>query len=150
MASDGLLGLGSVEALQAFNQSIIDEFRAHAGHCGGRFEGNPMLLLTMCGAKTGRLLTTPLSYAADGDDCIVMASAGGSPKHPMWFFNVLANPEVTIERGSETYRGMAEVTSGVNRAHAFEKMIAALPRFKDYQHQVDREVPVIRLVRRVA
>jgi len=147
MSKDGFLGFGSVEALKAFNQSIIDEFRANAGQCGGRFEGNPMLLLTMRGAQTNRWLTTPLSYCADGDDCIVMASAGGSSKHPMWFFNLLANPLVMIERGSETYRALADVLSGQNRSRAFEKMIAALPRFKDYQDQVVRAIPVIRLSR---
>ena len=112
MSEDGLLGFGSFEALKAFNQSIIDEFRANAGQCGGRFEGNPMLLLTMRGAQTNRWLTTPLSYCPDGDECIVMASAGGSSKHPMWFFNLLANPLVMIDRGSEAYRGLADVLSG--------------------------------------
>jgi deazaflavin-dependent oxidoreductase (nitroreductase family) len=65
----------------------------------------------------------------------------------MWFFNLLANPVVMIERGSETYRALADVLSGQSRSRAFEKMIAALPRFKDYQDQVARAIPVIRLSR---
>jgi len=141
------LGLASVGELLQFNRSIIDEFRANGGRCGGRFEGNPMLLVTMRGARSGRELTSPLSYCADGDDCIVMASAGGSPAHPDWYYNLRANPEVVVERGTERYRARAILTTGSARESAFAKMVTALPRFGDYQAGVDREIPVFRLVR---
>ena len=142
-----ILGLNSMEELLAFNKNIIEEFRANEGKCGGRFEGNPMILLTMTGAKSGRELTTPLSYCADGDDCIVMASAGGSPRHPKWYYNLVSNSDVTVERGSEHYPARAILTEGKARQEAFSKMVAALPRFGDYQAKVEREIPVFRLKR---
>lgn len=142
------LGFPSKEDLLAFNQSIIEEFRANGGKCGGQFEGNPMVLITMQGAKTGRNLTNPLSYCTDGDDCIIFASAGGSTAHPAWYFNLVANPNITIERGNETYEATAVLTEGEARTDAYNKMIAAMPRFADYQAAVDREIPVFKLVRK--
>ncbi len=142
-----VLGFTSTEDLLAFNQGIAEEFRANGGQCGGMFEGNPMILVTMTGAKSGRRLTTPLTYCADGDDCIVMASAGGSPEHPQWYFNLAATPAVTIERGAETYDAVAVLTEGDDRQAAYDAMTAALPRFADYQAGVEREIPIFRLTR---
>ncbi|MGI9326346.1 MAG: nitroreductase family deazaflavin-dependent oxidoreductase [Pseudomonadales bacterium] len=142
-----VLGFASVKELLTFNKSIIEEFRANNGVCGGRFEGNPMILLTMTGAKSGRELTTPLSYCADGDECIIFASAGGSPKHPNWYFNIVANMDVTVERGGEKYAAKAVLTTGEERELAFNKMVTELPRFGEYQENTDRQIPVFRLVR---
>jgi deazaflavin-dependent oxidoreductase (nitroreductase family) len=144
------LGFESVDQLLSFNEQIAAEFRANDGKCGGRFEGNPMVLLTMAGAKSGRQITVPLSYCADGDDCIVFASAGGSPKHPQWYFNLKANPTITVERGTESYESEAVLTEGAGRQYAFDKMVTAMPRFGDYQAGVEREIPVFRLVRQPA
>ena len=73
-----MMGMSTQELLD-FNRKVIEEFRANEGRCGGPFEGNPMLLMTMKGARTGRELTTPLTYHAYEGDYVVMASAGGSP-----------------------------------------------------------------------
>ncbi len=146
-SNETTLGFQSVQALLDFNTKIIEEFRANGGKCGGQFEGNPMILLTMTGAKSGRRLTTPLSYCADGDDCIVFASAAGSPKHPNWYFNLVKNPDVQIERGEETYAAKALITEGKDRKDAFNLMVTAMPRFGEYQEKTEREIPVIRLVR---
>ena len=149
-AETTVMGFPSVQALLDFNRSIIEEFRANDGVCGGPFEGNPMILLTMTGAKSGRELTTPLTYCPTGnndDECIIFASAGGAPKHPNWYHNLLANPNVTIERGTEKYRAQAVVTAGPDRQAAFQKMAEALPRFGEYQDKTERQIPVLRLVR---
>lgn len=150
MSEDGAKtrGFESTSQRLDFNRAIIEEFRANGGRCGGRFEGNPMILLNMRGAKSGRELTTPLSYCADGEDCIVFASAGGSPKHPGWYFNLVANPDVVVERGSEKYAAKAVLTKGAERQTTFETMVAAMPRFGEYQSKTSREIPVFRLVPR--
>ena len=150
MTEDNLktLGFPSKEALLDFNRQIVAEFRANGGKCGGQFEGNPMVLVTMIGAKSGRELISPLSYWADGDDCIIFASAGGSPAHPAWYFNLVANPDITVERGEEKYQATAVLTEGEARQASFDKMVSAMPRFADYQASVDREIPVFRLVRK--
>ena len=142
------MGVTSTEELLAFNQKIVEEFRANEGKCGGPFEGNPMVLITMTGAKSDRTLTNPLTYHADGDDCIIMASAGGSPTHPAWYHNLVAHPDITVERGAEKYAATAVLIEGDERAAAFKGMTEAIPRFADYQAGVEREIPIFRLVRK--
>jgi deazaflavin-dependent oxidoreductase (nitroreductase family) len=138
----------SREELLAFNQSVIDEFRSNGGSCGGPFEGNPMLLLTTTGARTGTARTTPLTYHLDGDRHVVMASAGGSPTDPIWFGNLSANSEVVVEVGTERFAAVASVPADAERERVFAAMVAALPRFGDYQADVDRTIPVVVLSRR--
>jgi len=135
------------EQVLGFNAGIIEEFRANDGKCGGMFEGNPMLLLNMTGAKSGRQLTSPLTYYADGDDYVVMASAGGDPKHPAWYFNLTANPEIELEVGTERFGATATVAEGHERTRVYDAMVAAMPRFGDYQAGVDREIPIFVLKR---
>lgn len=142
-----MLGM-SREELLAFNQSVIEEFRENDGVCGGPFEGNPMLLLTTRGARTGEARTTPLTYHLDGDRHVVMASAGGSPTHPAWFGNLSAHPEVVVEVGSERFDAAATSPTGEERERLFADMVAALPRFGDYQAQVERVIPLVVLSRR--
>jgi deazaflavin-dependent oxidoreductase (nitroreductase family) len=136
------------EQVLEFNEGIIEEFRANQGMCGGRFEGNPMLLMTVTGARTGRRITTPLTYHAYDDDYIVMASAGGDPRHPAWYFNLVAHPDVVLEVGTERFEATAVQTRGDERTRVFESMVAAMPRFGDYQAGVEREIPIFRLERK--
>jgi len=143
-----MMGMSNEEVL-AFNAEVIDDFRSNAGVMpeGSRFHGNPTLLLTMTGARSGRQLTTPLTYTADGDAFIVMASAGGSPTAPAWAFNLRANPEITLEVLAETFAARAVETGGDERQRVFDLMVTNLPRFGDYQAGVDRTIPVFRLER---
>ena len=142
-----MMGMSN-EEVRSFNQAIIEEFRANGGTCGGPLAGNPMLLLTMTGAKTGRKLTTPLTYHPDGDDFVVMASAGGSPTHPGWCYNLAANPNVIVEVGAERFEVSAIQTEGQERARVFTNMTTAMPRFGDYQAAVNREIPLFKLTRK--
>ena len=142
-------GLTREQTLE-FNQSVIDTFRANGGEMpeGHPMHGNPTLLMTMTGAKSGRRLTSPLTYTPDGDAFVVMASAGGSPTLPAWGHNLRANPEVTLEVGAETFEAVAVETEGDERDRVFGLMTTALPRFADYQASVERQIPLFRLVRR--
>lgn len=137
----------SDEEVLGFNKGVIEEFRANGGKCGGIFEGNPMLLMTMTGARSGRQLVSPLTYHADGDDYVVMASAGGDPEHPAWYYNLVANPKVVLEVGDETFAATATETTGDERARLYDSMVAAMARFGDYQADVDREIPLFKLSR---
>lgn len=142
-------GLTREQTLE-FNTSVIEAFRANGGEMpeGHPMHGNPTLLLTMTGAKSGRALTSPLTYTADGEAWIVMASAGGSPKLPAWGHNLRAEPNVSIEVGTEVIDVRAVETEGAERDRVLELMTAALPRFGDYQASVDRLIPLFRLERR--
>jgi deazaflavin-dependent oxidoreductase (nitroreductase family) len=133
--------------LDDFNQSVINEFRANQGKVGGQLANMPVLLLTMTGAKSGRTLIRPLVYTTDGDRIVVIASFAGAPKNPSWYHNLVANPEVTVELGSERFRARAAVTSGEERQRLFNRQAAQMPIFTDYQKKTTRQIPVLVLTR---
>src|SRR5215470_4911890 len=101
--------------LKDFNQRVIREFRANAGKVSGQLANMPVLLLTMTGARSGRTITKPLVYTTDGEHLVVIASFAGAPKHPAWYHNLVANPDATVEVGSERFRVKATVTAGEER-----------------------------------
>lgn len=134
-----------------FNKKVIDEFRSNDGVCGAPFEGMPMMLLNMTGAKSGRSLTSPLVYSEDGDDMVIIASKAGAPTHPNWYHNLVANPDVTVEVGTEKYAATAVVTEGADRAALYAAQAALMPQFADYADKAgSREIPVFRLIRKSA
>ncbi|MFB8760287.1 nitroreductase/quinone reductase family protein [Streptomyces nigra] len=129
-----------------FNQQVIEEFRANKGRVGGPFEGGRLLLLTTTGARTGRPHTTPVAYLPDGGDrVLVIASAAGSPRHPAWFHNLVAHPEVTVEAGAFTYPARAVVLEGGERDRAFARAAEADPGWAAYQERTQRVIPVVAL-----
>jgi deazaflavin-dependent oxidoreductase (nitroreductase family) len=130
-----------------FNRQVIEEFRANGGRVGGPFEGGRLLLLTTTGARTGGRHTTPLGYLPDGDGrVLVIASAGGAPKDPAWFHNLVANPRVTVESGDFTYEADAVVLAGAERDAAFARAAGADPGWARYEAESGRTLPVVALV----
>src|SRR5262245_9873614 len=96
-----------------WNKNIIEEFRSNNGKVGGPFEGKDLLLLTTTGAKSGLPRTNPTAYIRDGDRLAIIASKGGAPGHPDWYHNLLANPKVKLEIGTETIEATATpITEG--------------------------------------
>lgn len=129
-----------------FNQQVIDEFRANAGRVGGPFEGGRLILLTTTGAKTGNRHTTPLGYLPDGENRIlVIASAGGAPRHPAWFHNLKANPIVEVEDGISTYQAKATILSQPERDEAWARAVESDPNWAQYQANTTRQIPVVAL-----
>jgi len=136
-------------ALDEVNQRVIAEFRANGGKVSGSalFEGMPVLLMTMTGAKSGRTLTRPVCYSRDGDALFVIASYGGAAKNPPWYHNLVANPVITVEVGTEKFKARATVTSGAERQRLFDKAAKEIPAFAEYQKKTTRELPVVTLTR---
>ena len=135
------------DEMKSFNQQIIDEFRANGGKVGGGFEGRPMILLTIKGRKSGQERTTPLVYLPQGDRVFVFASKGGAPEDPDWYKNLVANPDVTVELGDDTYAARAVVITGPERDELFARQMAEAEQFRTYQMNTDRVIPVVELVR---
>lgn len=131
-----------------FNAAVAAEFRANGGVVGGQLAGMPLLLLTTTGAKTGATRVNPLAYYAEGDRLMVFASAGGAPRHPDWYFNVLADPDVTVEVGTESFPARATDLSGPERDRIYALQAARSPQFADYARQTSRVIPVVALERR--
>ncbi len=126
------------------NIAVIAEFRANGGVVGGRYAGRPMMLLTTTGAKSGEERITPLNYSADGTRIVVIASRGGAPTHPDWYRNLVANPEVTVEVGTDKYRARARTAQEPERTRLFDQQAALMPFFDEYRKQVTaREIPVV-------
>jgi deazaflavin-dependent oxidoreductase (nitroreductase family) len=131
-----------------FNKGIIEEFRANGGKVGGPFEGAPMVLITHTGARTGQPRTTPLVHSTDDDRVVIIASKGGAPTHPAWYHNIVANPRVTVELGTQTFEATAEIhTDGPERRRLFDQQADLMPNFKEYEAATDRVIPVITLTR---
>ena len=134
-------------AEKTFNEKIIDEFRANEGRVGPPFEGTPMVLLTTVGAKSGKERVSPLVYTRDGDHLVIIASAAGADTHPAWFHNLVANPEVTLEVGTEKYQARASVPGEPERTRLYDQQAALMPGFKAYQEKTSRIIPVVVLER---
>ena len=128
-----------------WNQKIIDEFRANGGKVGGRFEGKSLLLLHTTGAKTGKERVNPVAYVRDGISYVVIASKGGAPDNPDWYYNILAHPRLTVEVGTETFNVEAEVAEEPERTHLYNKMSDMMDSFNDYRRKTDRVIPVFKL-----
>lgn len=131
-----------------FNQALITEFRANGGRIlQGPFAGRDLLLLTTRGARSGQLRTNPLAYTTDADRLVVIASKAGAPTNPDWYHNLRANPEVTVEVGTERYQARAVVVADAERERLFAQMAAKLPGFAAYQQKTTRQIPVVVLER---
>ena len=132
------------EDMRAHNQKVIEDFRAQ----GGPPDGRPLLLLTTTGARTGAERTTPMMFITDGDRRLVIASSAGAPRHPDWYHNLVAHPEVTVEAGGEPYRARAVVPDRAERDRLWNDVVVAqYPFFADHQAKVSRTIPVVVLER---
>src|SRR5258705_9928961 len=129
--------------VKAYNQKLIEEFRAN----GGVEPGRPLLLLTTKGARSGEERTTPMMFIPDGDRLLVIASNAGAPRHPDWYYNLLAHPEVTVEVTGDSYQATAEVPGGAERDRLFAEVCGKYPFFTEHQAKVSRAIPVVALVR---
>ena len=124
------------------NQRIIDEFHANDGKVGGRFEGKTLLLLHTIGAKSGQERVNPVAYVKDDGRYVVIASKGGAPTNPDWYYNLVANPDAKIEVGTETFPVHAEVMEDPERTRLYNKMVEMMPGFNDYRNKTTRKIPV--------
>ena len=130
-----------------FNKQIIKEFRSDDGKVGGFFEGVSLLLLHTTGAKTGAKRVNPLVCFEDGDRIIVCASKGGAPSHPDWYYNLVANPMVEVEYGTEKFTARAKEAIEPERAELYRRMINNFANFAEYEKMTARVIPVITLSR---
>jgi F420H(2)-dependent quinone reductase len=125
-------------------------YRASRGLIGHHVPilGIDMLLLDHVGAKSGKRRTTPLLYVRDGDNLAIIASKGGNPRHPAWFHNLRANPETTVQVGSERRAVRARVAEGEEREQLWSRAVEDWSQYSDYQARTDREIPVVVLAPR--
>ena len=133
--------------MREFNKKIIEEFRANGGVVGAPFENAPLLLLGTIGAKSREPRTNPLAFLDEGERLIIIASFAGSPTNPPWYYNLQANPQVTVEVGTDKYQALASAVEEPERSELYAKMAAAMPAFAEYEQKTTRIIPVIALTR---
>jgi deazaflavin-dependent oxidoreductase (nitroreductase family) len=130
-----------------WNEKVIEEFRANEGRVGGPFEGGTLLLLHHKGAKSGVERVAPLAYLPGDDRMVIVASAAGAPKHPDWYYNLRANPDTTCEIGTETVAVRAEELTGDDYDATWQRLVARMPNFAEYQKKTTRKIPLFALRR---
>ena len=119
-----------------------ERYMASGGTEGADMKGKPVILLTTVGAKTGKIRKTPLMRVEHDGEYAVVASLGGAPKHPVWYYNIKANPRVELQDGADTDDYEAREVFGDEKATWWERAVEAWPDYADYQRKTDREIPV--------
>jgi deazaflavin-dependent oxidoreductase (nitroreductase family) len=135
------------ETINAFNQSIVDEFRSNGGKVGGQFENANLLLLATTGAKSGQSRISPLAYFQIDGKLIIVGSFAGAPKDPAWVHNLRANSQAHVEVGTDAYDVTAHELPLAAREQLFDKVTAAAPGFAEYQSKTSRIIPLFELRR---
>nr|WP_052478409.1 nitroreductase family deazaflavin-dependent oxidoreductase [Kibdelosporangium sp. MJ126-NF4]CEL18147.1 hypothetical protein [Kibdelosporangium sp. MJ126-NF4]CTQ90623.1 hypothetical protein [Kibdelosporangium sp. MJ126-NF4] len=152
--------------VNSWNERIIAEVRANAGYAawssneefaagrpvppripGFDEQGMPLILVHHIGAKTGRERISPLFHQPVGDSWAVFATHGGSPQHPVWYHNLMANPRTTVEVGTETVPVVARLAQGAERERIWAKEVALVPKFAEFEAAAGRQIPVVVLER---
>jgi deazaflavin-dependent oxidoreductase (nitroreductase family) len=129
--------------LMLLGEDHIRAYRESGGEVGYLWNGVPTLLLTATGRRTGRKLTSPLIFARDGDDYLIVASMGGAPKHPMWYLNLQANPDATIQVKADTIAVVARTASATEKPRLWKIVTEVWPNYDVYQSRTDRDIPVV-------
>ena len=114
---------------------------------GGHFANNTLLLLHTTGAKSGQERVNPLVTFEDGERLVVIASKGGASSHPDWYYNIVANPGVSVEYGTDKFQARAAVSSEPERTELYEKMESIFAAFSEYKEKAARVIPVVTLSR---
>jgi deazaflavin-dependent oxidoreductase (nitroreductase family) len=131
-----------------FNNKIIEEYRANEGRVSGPLAGTPIILIHHLSAKSGVRRVTPLAYTPQKDGhYVIVASNGGSPTHPSWYYNLKANPRIEVELGTQTFPVLAEELEGTAHSELWPKLVAASPSLGEFDAKATRQIPLFVLTR---
>jgi deazaflavin-dependent oxidoreductase (nitroreductase family) len=138
----------ATKATNDWNANVITEFRTNEGKVGGPFEGAPVLLLHTKGAKSGQERINPMMFLDFEGKRYIFASYAGAPTNPDWYHNLVANPDVTVEVGTETFEATAHPVSLEERDRIYPVQSERYPNFAEYETKTTRKIPVVELVRK--
>ncbi len=125
-----------------FSRDQVDRIERSGGTEGTDNQGKPVIVLTTVGAKTGKLRKTPLMRVEHDGEYAVVASLGGAPKNPVWYYNVVANPHVELQDGPAKQDYQAREVHDEEYAQWFERAVAVWPDYAEYQKKTDRKMPI--------
>lgn len=132
-------------AFEGFVWAHVRAYRLTGGRIGRRVRGVDVLLLDHIGRRSGTRRTNPLLYIADGDDLVIVASKGGSPRHPAWWLNLLDSPRTTVQVDDERREVVARQADAGERARLWPRLVEVWPDYDAYQRRTSREIPVVLL-----
>ena len=144
--SDDEATVDATKAVNDWNATVIEEFRSNDGVVGGQFEGAPVLLLHTKGAKSGKERINPMMYLDYEGKRYIFASYAGAPTNPDWYHNLVANPDVTVEAGTETYEATATPVSLAERDRIYPVQAERFANFAEYEQKTTRKIPVVEVV----
>ena len=125
-----------------YSRQQVDLYERSGGTQGNDNQGKPVIVLTSVGAKTGKLRKTPLMRVEHDGEYAVVASLGGAPTHPVWYYNLAANPHVELQDGPVRKDYQAREVHGAEYAAWFERAVAAWPDYAEYQKKTTRTMPI--------
>jgi F420H(2)-dependent quinone reductase len=123
----------------------VEKYESSGGTRGTTMRGRPVVVLTSRGAKSGKIRKTPLMRVEHDGRYAVVASLGGAPRHPVWYFNLLADPHVELQDGPVKRDMIAREMTGAEKAEWWQRAVAAWPDYAEYQTKTDRQIPVFLL-----
>ncbi|HLF78671.1 MAG TPA: nitroreductase family deazaflavin-dependent oxidoreductase [Dehalococcoidia bacterium] len=126
-----------------WQQEHARRYRETNGEDGHLWNGVPTLLLTTTGKSSGEQRTTPLIYGKDGNNYLVVGSRGGAAKHPNWYVNLAANPEVGVQVMAERFKARARAANPSEKPRLWDLMAKIWPAYNDYQGRTKRDIPVV-------
>lgn len=126
-----------------------EQYMTSGGTEGTELKGRPVILLTTIGAKSGKVRKTPLMRVEHDGEYAVVASLGGAPKNPVWYYNIKANPHVELQDGTATGDYDAREVFDDEKATWWERAVATWPDYAEYQTKTDRQIPVFVLTPRI-
>ena len=129
--------------MRVFTRINVWVYQLSGGRLMNRMLGTPICLVTMTGARSGRKRVIPLMYNPNGEDVILVASLGGAPKNPVWYYNLVANPDVEIQVGAVKRRMRCRQASAGEKTALWPAIVANFPSYGAYQRRTDRDIPVM-------
>jgi deazaflavin-dependent oxidoreductase (nitroreductase family) len=128
--------------LKAYTKINVLVYKLSGGRLMNAVSGMPIVLVKMKGAKSGRMRTIPLMYVPHDKGVILVGSQGGAPKHPIWYYNLIRNPEVEITQGGKTRKMTARLVEDEEKAELWPTCVEYYPPYEEYQKRTDRRIPV--------
>ena len=128
--------------IKPFSRFNVFLYKLTGGRLMGKFQGMPVVLITMTGARTGRKRTVPLMYVPYEQGVIIVASQGGAPKSPVWYRNLVAHPEIEVQYMGEKMKLRARQIDDAEKAKVWPTCVKYYPPYEDYQARTDRNIPV--------
>jgi deazaflavin-dependent oxidoreductase (nitroreductase family) len=121
----------------------VERYLATGGEDGHEWMGSEVIILETVGRKSGKIRRVPLIRIHDGENYLVVASMGGAPKHPVWYLNLMANPDVRLYDRDETHELRARTADAAEKARRWPAAVAMWPAYDEYQEATDRDIPLV-------